>query len=99
MTPTQAAILLMRILSIGFLVDGINILTDLPGDIYGVFRATTDYAASQRELDLVLVLVRLSVCSGVAVAFLLFSRPLAKLFARGLDSQKHEDVGPSKPSH
>jgi hypothetical protein len=92
MTPTQAAILLMRILSVGFIADSINILTDLPGDIYGVMRATTDYVASQRELDLVLVLVRLSVCSGIAIAFLFFSRPLAKLFTRGLDSQKHDDA-------
>jgi hypothetical protein len=91
MTPIQTAILLMRILSIAFITDVIEVLTELPADIYGVFSAQSNYAVSQRELALVMALIRLFFYVSIATGFLFFARPLAKLFTKGLES-KHDDA-------
>jgi hypothetical protein len=92
MTPIQTAILLMRILSIAFITDVIEVLTELPADIYGVLNAQSDYAVSQRELALGFALFRLLFYAGIATAFIFFGRPLAKLFTKGLESVKHDDA-------
>jgi hypothetical protein len=92
MTPIQTAILLMRILSVAFITDVIEVLTELPADIYGVLNAQSDYAVSQRELALVMALIRLFVYVGIVIGFLFFGRFLAKLFTKNLESVKHDDV-------
>ena len=81
----------MRILSIAFITDVIEVFTELPADVYGVFNAQSDYLVSQRELALVMALIRLFFYVCVATGFLFFGRPLAKLFTKGLDI-KHDDV-------
>ncbi|MGB7749783.1 MAG: hypothetical protein WBN75_21140 [Verrucomicrobiia bacterium] len=91
MTPIQAAILLMRILSVSFLLDVTEVFTELPGDIYGIFNASSAYVSSQRELAFGLALFRLLIYGGAVIVFLFFNRPLAKLFTKGLESIKHDD--------
>jgi len=85
MTPIQTAVLLLRIFSVYFFIDVMVVLTELPPNIYGILNAQSDYLVTQRELALGLELIRLFVYAGTGISFLVFSRPLAKLFTKGLD--------------
>jgi hypothetical protein len=84
MTPTKVAVIFLRISGIGWLIDVVVALTALPGDILGMVQQT-GYLSFQRELSLVMLLVRVCFYLGMAIAFLFFTRPLAKLFTKGLD--------------
>jgi hypothetical protein len=92
MTPIQAAVLLLRFFSVYLFIDCFVVLTELPPNFYGMFNAQSDYLVTQRELALGLELSRLVVYAGTGTAFLVFSRPLAKFFTKGLESVKHDDV-------
>jgi hypothetical protein len=92
MTPIQVAVLLLRFFSVYLFIDVMVVLTELPPNIYGIFNAQSDYLVTQREIALGLELVRLFVYAGTGIAFLVFSRPLAKLFTKGLENIKHDDV-------
>jgi hypothetical protein len=85
MTHTQVAVLFLRIWGIGWLIDAVIALTGLPGDILGML-AQSGYLSQQRELALIMLLFRICLYLGMAVAFLMFSRPLAKLFTKGLEN-------------
>ena len=87
MTPTKVAVIFLRISGIGWLIDVVIALTGLPGDILGMVEQT-GYLSFQRELSLIMLLVRICLYLGMAIAFLFFTRPLARLFTKGLD----EDV-------
>jgi len=59
-------------------------LTYLVNDIFGISKASADYV-TRYELDLALDLLRLSVQAVGGFCFLVFARPLARLFTKGLD--------------
>jgi hypothetical protein len=84
MTPTKVAVIFLRISGIGWLIDVIIALTSLPGDILGIVEQS-GYLSAQRELSFIMTLVRLGFYLGTAIAFLFFTRPLARLFTKGLD--------------
>ena len=92
MTFTQVAVLLLRFFSVYLLIDAFAVLTELPAHIYGIYKTEFDFISSQRKLALGLALLRLFVYSGMAISFLVFTRPLAKYFTKGLEDIKHEDV-------
>ena len=92
MTPTQAAVLLLRFFSVYLCFDVMAVLTELPPSINGVFHSTVDAITTQREMVLGLELVRLLIYAIAAISFMVFSRPLAKLFTRGLESMKDDTV-------
>jgi hypothetical protein len=92
MTPIQVAVLLLRFFSVYLFIDVMVVLTELPPNIYGIFKSPSDYITTQRALVLGLELVRLFIYAGIGIAFLVFTRPLAKLFTKGLESMKDDDV-------
>jgi hypothetical protein len=92
MTPIQAAVLLLRFFGVYLFFEAFVVLTELPTHIYGIYKTQFDFISAQRKLDLGLALARLFVYAGAAIACLFFSRPLAKLFTKGLESVKHDDL-------
>jgi hypothetical protein len=84
MTPTKVAVIFLRISGIGWLVDVVIALTALPGDILGMVQQT-GYLSLQRELSLIMLLARVCLYLGMAIAFLFFTQPVARLFTKGLD--------------
>jgi hypothetical protein len=84
MTLIQVAVLFLRISGVGWLIDVVVALTALPGDILGMV-AQSGYLSAQRELAIAMLLVRVCFYLGMAIAFLIFPRPLAKLFTKGLE--------------
>jgi hypothetical protein len=87
MTPTKVAVIFLRISGIGWLINVIIALTSLPGDLLGMV-TQTGYLSMQRELALMMLLVRICLYSTAAIAFLLFTKPLAKLLTKGLDNDE-----------
>lgn len=87
MTPTKVAVIFLRISGIGWLINVIITLTSLPGDLLGMV-TQTGYLSMQRELALMMLLVRICLYSTAATAFLLFTKPLAKLLTKGLDNDE-----------
>jgi hypothetical protein len=86
MTPIQFAVLLLRVFSIYLFLDLMVVASGVPADIYGIFNSPTNYITKQRELALAMALGRIVVYGGTGIAFLFFSRPLAKLFTKGIDN-------------
>ena len=85
MKPIQSAALFLRFLAIYmFILAGIA-FTALPTNVLGMI-GSSDYLVKQRELSIVVDFLHIFVYAGAGVAFLLFSKPLAKLIARGLDN-------------
>jgi hypothetical protein len=91
MTPIQVAVLLLRFFSVYLFIDVMVVLTELPPYILGLFRPQSDFLVTQRVLVLGLMLVRLCVYAGTGTAFLIFSRPLAKFFTKGLENVEQDD--------
>jgi hypothetical protein len=86
MTVTQASILLIRIVSIFLFVDAVIVLTELPAVIFDIFKSQFDYIVSEHEFALAMLLLRLCFYLVGGLCFLIFSRPLGKLFAKGIES-------------
>lgn len=57
----------------------------LPTNILGMI-GSSEYLIKQRELAIVVDILRITIYAGAGAAFLFFSRPLAKLIAKGLDN-------------
>ena len=91
MTPTQFAVLLLRFMSFNLFIDFFIVLTELPTHIYGMYMSEFASISAQRKLALGIALFRLIVYAGTAISLLVFSRPLAKIFIKGLESEKHDD--------
>jgi len=85
MTLRQVAAVLIRIFSIWWFVDAFVVLTSLPADILGIANYQSGYLATQRELSLLMALIRLFLFLGLGVSCLIFSRPLAKCLTKGLE--------------
>ena len=84
MTITQVAILLMRLFGVYLFFDVMIVLTELPTEIFNIHTSQVDYIVSEHEFILAMSLVRLFFYSIAAVCFLVFARPLAKLFTKDL---------------
>jgi hypothetical protein len=89
MTITQISVLLIRIVSISFLLDAVIVLTELPVVIFDISKSQVDYIISEHEFSLVMLLVRLFIYLVAGICFLIFARPLGKLFAKGLENINH----------
>jgi len=86
MTIMQMAVLLMRLFGVYLFFDVVIVLTELPVLIFGILNSRFDNMTSERILTLIMVFVRLFVYAGAGVTFLVFARPLAKLFTKGLEN-------------
>jgi hypothetical protein len=82
---TQVAAVGLRIFSTLWLVDALLVLTAFPADIYGMKNYPSGYLSGQRELDIVLQIVKLVIYLGLGTAFWFFPLRLAKLLTNGLD--------------
>jgi hypothetical protein len=80
----QIAILLMRLFGVYLFFDVMLVLTELPTEIFEIQKSQVDYITSEHEFVLVMSLVRLFICAIAGICFLVFSRPLARLFTRDL---------------
>jgi hypothetical protein len=88
MTLKQIAALLFRVFGVYLFFDAAVVLTTLPTEIFNIHTSQVDYIVSEHEFLLAMSLVRLFVYSAGGICFLVFARPLAKLFTKGLD--KHD---------
>jgi hypothetical protein len=86
MTITQVAILLMRVVSISFFADAVVVFTEVPAVIYDISKSQIDYIVSEHEFALLMILARLFFYLVAGFCFLIFSRPLGRLFAKGLEN-------------
>jgi hypothetical protein len=89
MTITQISVLLIRIVSISFFVDAVIVLTELPVTIFSISKSQIDYITAEHEFALAMLLVRLCIYLVAGICFLIFARPLGKLFAKGLENINH----------
>jgi len=84
MLITQIAVLMMRLFGLYFFFYVMLGLTSLANDIFDIYKAPADYV-TRYEFDLALNLVRLFMQAVAGFCFLVFARPLARLFTKGLD--------------
>jgi hypothetical protein len=85
MLITQIAVLLMRLFGVYLFFDVMIVLTELPSTIYNMSKTQVDYMRPEYELVIAMSLVRLFVYLVGGICFLVFARPLARLFTKGLD--------------
>jgi hypothetical protein len=60
-------------------------LTEIAYGVYGVTNSPTAQSEPQREFLLAMYIIRFAIYFGTGIVFLIFTRPLAKLFTKGLD--------------
>ncbi len=77
----------MRIFGVYLFFDVMIVLTQLPSEIYNMFKTQVDYMKPEYGFVIVMTLVRLVFYAVAGICFLVFARPLAKLFTIGLDKQ------------
>ncbi len=95
MTLVQIAGVMIRIFSIMWFVDAAWCMADLPGDLFGIFHYQTAapstqtgidrYLAEQREIHLLIILLKALIYFCLGIIFLFLTRPLAKLLTKGLN--------------
>ena len=85
MTPTQVAVIVLRILGIGWFLDVLIALTNLPGDVLGAIALQSGYLATQRELALLMLLARLCLYLIIGTVFLFFPHPIARVVAKDVE--------------
>jgi hypothetical protein len=85
MTLKQMAALLIRVFGVYLFFDAAVVITTLPTEIFNIHTSQVDYIVSEHEFLLAISLVRSFVYSAGGICFLVFARPLAKLFTKGLD--------------
>jgi hypothetical protein len=67
-------------------------LSEIAYGVYVVITSTQTQYESQREFLLAMYIVRFFIYFGTGIGFLIFTKPLARLLAKGLDSIKHDDA-------
>ena len=75
----------MRLFGVYLFFNAAVLLTTLPTEIFNMRTSQVDYIRSEHEFLFVMSLARLFIYSVGGVCFLVFTRPLAKLFTKGLD--------------
>ena len=86
-TLTQVAAVLIRLFAIWWFVDAVLVILTLPNEFLGLLSFPSGFGGSQREMALAMQLIRLLIYLGLGTTFLLFTRPLAKLLAKGLERE------------
>jgi hypothetical protein len=86
MTLIQVAALLMRLFSVYLFFNAAVLLTTLPTEIFNIHTSQVAYIRSEHEFLFAMSLVRLFIYAVGGVCFLVFARPLANLFTKGLDT-------------
>ena len=102
MTLPPIAIFLIRLTGFSFLVDATINFTYLIDYLAAAGSSKPGPAMDLHEFQAFMVLVRVLLLGIVALVFLVFSQPLAKLFTRGLnnlgaDRQSSPDTWPPAP--
>jgi hypothetical protein len=85
MTFIQVAALFFRVFGVGLFFDAAVVITTLPGEIYNIHMSQVDYIVKEHEFLFAMSLVRFFIYFIGGICFLVFARPLAKLFTKGLD--------------
>jgi hypothetical protein len=86
MKITQVAVVLIRIVSITFFVNAVVLVTEMPPLISGISKYQADKMLSEHEFSLlIMVLAKLCIYLVAGICFLIFARPLARLFTKDLD--------------
>lgn len=85
MTITNVAALLLRFFGVYLFFDVVLVLTELPTEVYTVIATQIGYIRVEREVVLIMSLVRLGIYAVGGICCIAFSRPLGKFFAKGLD--------------
>jgi hypothetical protein len=92
MTITQFAALLIRIYCVyAFIVD-LSMLTEVAYGIYLVINSTSIRFPSQGEFLLAMYVLRFLIFFITGIVCLIFTKPLARMLVKGLESVKHEDA-------
>jgi len=86
-TLTQVAAVLIRIFCIWWFVDAVLVMLTLPNEFLGMLSIRSGYFSSQQEIALAMQLLRLFIYLSLGTAFLVFTRPLAKLLTKGLERE------------
>jgi hypothetical protein len=85
MTPTQFAILLIRIFGVFASILAAAALTEIAYGIFSVIYSSSAQSEPLRAFLLAMYVVRFLIYFCTAIIFLVFTKPLAKLFTKGLD--------------
>lgn len=86
MQITAIAVVLMRLFGVYLFLDVMIVLTELPSQFYTMFQTHVDYLKPVYGLAIAMLFVRLFIYLVLGICFLVFARPIARLFTRGLDS-------------
>ena len=92
MTLKQVGVLLCRLVSIYYFIAATLVLMDIPVIISEAFHSPNEDVASDHEFAAWMLAVRALIYLCAGISFLFFARPLARLFTKGLESIKHDDV-------
>ncbi len=92
MTPTHFATLLIRFYCVVAFIFAAVVLTEIAYYSYVLFYFPSSQLESQREFLLAMYILRFFIYIGTAIAFLIFTKPLARLLAKGLEIIKHDDA-------
>jgi beta-lactamase regulating signal transducer with metallopeptidase domain len=90
MTPIQFATLLIRFYCIFALVNSTAALSEIAYGIFVVVTSSQSQYEPQHEFLLAMYIVRFFLYFGTGIGFLIFTKPLARLLAKGLDGIKHD---------
>jgi hypothetical protein len=88
MTIANVAALLARFFGVYLFLDAIIVLTELPTQIINMAASRGSYGgyiSFERDFFLVMTLARLALYVIGGICFIALSRPLGKLFAKGLE--------------
>lgn len=100
MNIMQVAILLIRLASLGWFLDGLLLVTYIPTDFLGVGHFQSGYFAVQHELEILLKLFRIFLHVSIGFYFLIRAESLARWATKGLEqfsSQPQTGVWPPAP--
>jgi hypothetical protein len=85
MTFIQLAAFSMRLFGVYLFFNAAVLVTTLPTEIFNIHTSQVDYIVKEHEFLFAMSLVRFFIYCVGGVCFLVFARPLAKLFTKGLD--------------
>ena len=92
MTPTQFAMLLIRFYCILAFIFAIGDITEMAYGAYMVILSPQGQYESSRMFLLAMYVLRFFLYSGTGLIGLIFTKPLAKLLAAGVEKVKHDDA-------
>ena len=84
MNIMQVAVVLIRLSALGWFIDALLVFLSLPSDFYGIKNQTDSYLVTQREIGVVLVLVRALIYGVLGMVFSLYAIPIARIITKGL---------------